>query len=107
LQVPEDVLIEDSHIAGGDCAHSQFFVTGHAKLADNEHIEGSAQGLGNLVGYWHAATRESKHEHTRLVGIGSKQLSQLFPSVMSISISCFHSIRQAIHNQKTSKSHAA
>ena len=62
LHAAHDVLVEHDDPATGDCAHRQLFMAGDAELANDEHIERSAQGGGDLVRDGHAATRQRQHD---------------------------------------------
>ncbi len=56
------ILAEHPDAAGGDRAHRQLGMPGHADLADQKDVELGPQGSRDLGGDGHAAARQSKDE---------------------------------------------
>ena len=70
-QFPDDAIVDDANAAGRDGAHGEFGMAGHAKLADQEHIQRYLQDNGDLVSDGDTATRQ--RENSRMASIGVRQ----------------------------------
>ena len=70
------VVVEDAHAAGGDRAHGQLLVAGHAELAHEEHVERRVQRPGDLVADRHAAARQPEHDDVVAAGVVAQPLGQ-------------------------------
>jgi hypothetical protein len=80
----QHVLIEHPDTAAGDGPHRELFVPGKAKLADEEYIERSIQGLGDFEADGNAAARQSQNEDIGTIGIGSQLGGQMATGFNSI-----------------------
>jgi hypothetical protein len=58
----KDVFVQDADATGCDCAHGEFFVTRHAKLAHNENIERKAEPMRCFKRHRHPAARKSEND---------------------------------------------
>jgi hypothetical protein len=58
----EDRLVAVDDPAGGERTHGEFRVAGHAELADDEDIEGQAEGAGHLGADRDASARQGQDE---------------------------------------------
>src|SRR5438552_10902580 len=61
----DDVAIQNLDPAGGDRAHGELLMAGHAQLADDEHVERSVEGLGDFQGNGYSPARQSEHLNIR------------------------------------------
>ena len=68
-QRAHDIVIQDAHTAGRDCAEREFFKTGHTEFAYNENIERHIQTPRHFVGDRDTASRQTEHDHISTTGI--------------------------------------
>lgn len=67
-------VVDDQHAAGGDRAHRQLAVAGHAHLAYDEHLQLRAERRGDFGRNRYAAARQAEHDHAAPApGIGRQQ----------------------------------
>ena len=57
-----DVVVEDDDASAGERAHGQLFFAGDAEFADDEDVEGQAEGAGDLKGYGNTAAGQGEDD---------------------------------------------
>ena len=83
-QRADHVVVEDANASGGDGAHGQLLVTGHAELAHQKGVERRAKGLGDFGGNRHPATRQTQDDHIWLVGVRDELGGELTASIAPV-----------------------
>jgi hypothetical protein len=65
VQPLDDLGVQHPDASCGDGAHGEFLMAWHAKLAHQQQIQGSLEGLRHFVGDRHTPARQAKNQHVR------------------------------------------
>ena len=80
-----DIVIEYTDSAHGDGAHRQFFLAGHAQLADEKNIQRGAQSLGHFVTDRHASAGKRENDYIRSTLVRCKFFGKLLTGLSPVS----------------------
>jgi hypothetical protein len=80
----EHISVEDADAAARHRSHSQLFVTRHAELTHEEHVQWSAKRPCDLVANRYTATGQSQDQQVRSAHERSELGGELTPGVGSI-----------------------
>lgn len=80
----QHVLVHHACSAGGERAHGELLVPGHAELAYDEDVERRAQRPRYLGRYRNSAARQREHDHIVATGVTPQRIRELSPGVPPI-----------------------
>src|SRR6267142_3821962 len=69
VQSSDDLLVHDSHTAGGNRSHGQLLLLRQSKLAHEEDIQGSIKSPGHLKCHRNATSRQGEHNYIAAIGV--------------------------------------
>jgi hypothetical protein len=72
----DDVVVKEADAAGGDGAHGEFLVAGHAQFADDEDIERRMEAARDFEGDRDAAAGKAEHDEVGSVGEAGEFIRQ-------------------------------
>ena len=68
----DDLVVHQANAAARDRAHRELLVSGHAELADDEHVERHAERPRHLARDGHTAARQGQHDHVVAIAVAGQ-----------------------------------
>jgi hypothetical protein len=84
VQAAHHLVVEHARAAGGDGPQRQLFHAGHAKLSNEENVQGGPQRAGHQESHRHATARQGQHDHVVTSGVALELLGQFPAGVESV-----------------------